>query len=406
MTTAQKTDELYKLQKTITRLEKLLTISRALNSDLNLDSLLFSIVHAATQLTETEASSILLLDKRTDALYFEATTSQKKDVLAHVWVPIDQSVAGWIVTHGEPVVLNDATQDPRHYRQPDKKTDFVTKALLGVPLKVKEETIGALEVLNPKEGILFTEEDVHTLTVLAAQAAVAIQNARLFKQSDQIADIIHELRTPMTAIIGFSKLLLERKDLTPEMQRSFLETINQEAEHLAQMVNDFLDLAHLETRRTHLEMASTDLNKVVLDAISLLEQQAQANNLTLNYHLPATPLPAVLDAAHIKQMLVNLISNAIKYNKPGGGVSIRVQQDDEYVIIIIADTGLGMPAEAVNNIFDKFYRVVEHQTEIRGTGLGLAIVKEIVEAHGGSIKVKSKLNHGSTFTVKLPLKQM
>jgi signal transduction histidine kinase len=405
VTTAQKTNELYRLQKTIVRLEKLLTISRALNSNLNLDSLLFSIVNAATQLTETEASSILLLDKRTDALYFEATTSQKKDVLTHVWVPIDRSVAGWIVTHGEPVVLNDAAQDPRHYRQPDKKTDFVTKALLGVPLKVKEETIGVLEVLNPKDGILFTEEDVHTITVLAAQAAVAIQNARLFKQSDQIADIIHELRTPMTAIIGFSKLLLDRKNLTPEMQRSFLETINQEAEHLAQMVNDFLDLAHLETRRTHLEMASTDLNRIVLDAISLLEQEVQASNLTLNHYLPATPLTMVLDTARIKQMLVNLISNAIKYNKPDGRVSIRVQRDDEYVSIIIADTGLGMPAEAIHNIFDKFYRVVEHQTEIRGTGLGLAIVKEIVEAHGGSIKVKSKLNQGSTFTVKLPLNQ-
>lgn len=401
----EETNELEKLHRAVNRLEKLLEISRTLNANLHLDNLLLSIISAATQLTNTAAASILLLDKRTGLLYFEATTSRQKEVLAHMLVPLEESIAGWIVTHNQPLILNEASQDPRHFTLPDQKTNFETKALLGVPLQVKGKTIGALEVLNPKDNALFTEDDLQTITTLAAQAAVAIENASLFRQSDQIAEIAHELRTPITAIIGFSKLLLVRENLDRETQRSFLETINQEAKRLGDMINDFLDLARLETRRILLEMAPINLSKIVLEAISLLRPQADDNNLKLAYNIPPAALTIVADAAHIKQVMVNLISNAIKYNRPGGNIDICLRQLADCVKIVVADTGLGMPAETTDNIFDKFYRVTEHETKAKGTGLGLSIVKEIVEAHGGSVSVESTLNQGSSFTVKLPLEQ-
>jgi signal transduction histidine kinase len=404
--TQQSTNELDNLKTTIARLEKLLDTSSILNSNLNLDNLLLSIVNAAVQLTHAEAASILLLDKRTGSLYFEATTSQQRDQLSHVLVPLEGSIAGWIVQHGQPLVLNDAAHDPRHFSDPDEKTDFLTKALLGVPLQVKGKTIGALEVLNPLDGRHFNDEDLKVITILATQAAVAIENARLFNQSDQIADIIHELRTPITAIMGYCALLLTRDDLERQAQRNYLETINREAEQLNRMITHFLDLARLETRRLHLEMVPTDLNQVVSEAFSLLEPQAQNQALQIACNLPKKSPIIIADPNHLKQVMINLINNAIKYNRPGGSVEVRVKKKtNRAVAVSVTDTGIGMSEETLENIFDKFYRATGHESKVEGAGLGLSIVKEIIEAHSGDIHVDSKVGHGSTFTITLPLEQ-
>ena len=392
------------LERRVENLERLLEISRALNLNLNLDSLLSSIVAAATDLTQTEAASILLLDAKTGALYFEAASTDETETLARMKVPIENSIAGWIVTHGEPLVINDTSQDARHYNEADKIAHFVTRAILGVPLKVKNRTIGVLEVLNPIHQQPFTEDDTYILTTLAAQAAVAIENARLFEQSDQIADVIHELRTPMTSIIGFSKMLLTADGIAPEAQRTFLETISRESTRLGKMVNDFLDLARLETRRTRLEKLPIDVNEVVAEVVTLLVPQAEEQQLSLTFEAAPDSFTILGDRARLKQVMVNLIGNAVKYNKPNGRVQAILKHNGQSGEVIIADTGLGIPEPALERIFDKFYRVIEHQTEKKGTGLGLSIAKEIIEAHDGSISVTSIANEGSTFTITLPLK--
>ena len=404
ISTQQTTSEFDRLNSTIARLEKLLDISSTLNSNLNLDNLLLSIVNAAAQLTHAEAASILLLDKRTGSLYFEATTSQQKDQLSHVLVPLDGSIAGWIAQHGQSLVLNDAAHDPRHFSGPDEETDFLTKTLLGVPLQVKGKTIGALEVLNPLDGHHFSDEDLKVITILATQAAVAIENARLFNQSDQIADIIHELRTPITAIMGYCTLLLARDDLEQQAQHSYLETISREAEHLNRMITHFLDLARLETRRLHLELVPTDLNQVVSEAFSLLEPQAETQALQIDCNLPKKSPVITADPNHLKQVMINLVNNAIKYNRPGGSVAVNVKKKGKRAVTVsVTDTGIGMSEETLENIFDKFYRATGHESKVEGTGLGLSIVKEIIEAHGGDIHVESEVGRGSTFTITLPL---
>ena len=179
------------------------------------------IIEVATQITETEAASILLLDTKTGDLRFEAATGAKRAEVRSIVVPLEGSIAGWIVSHSQPLVANDVRRDLRYYAQADRVTQFDTRSLLGVPLRTKETTIGALEVLNKRGSSAFGPQDIEMLETLAAQAAVAITNARLFAQNDQLADVVHELRTPMTSIVGYSKMLLTSEGLAPATQKSF-----------------------------------------------------------------------------------------------------------------------------------------------------------------------------------------
>jgi signal transduction histidine kinase len=274
--------------------------------------------------------------------------------------------------------------------------------MLGVPLQVKGKTIGVLEVLNPSDNAVFTEEDIHSITILSAQAAVAIENARLFEQSDHIAEIIHELRTPITAVVGFSKLLIARDDIGRESRISFLETINQEAERLNEMLGKFLNLARLETRRIRFHMVRTNISELVKDASELLLPQAESRNIDLTCTVPSTEVELVVDPDLLKQVIINLLSNAVKYNRENGKIDITLIKQKATVDITVEDTGWGIPNDIIDHIFDRFYRVTEHQDKADGNGLGLSIVKEIVEAHDGTIRVKSELDKGTTFIVSLP----
>lgn len=186
----------------ILQLRTMLEVNRKLNSTLDLDALLNVIIQVATELTATEAASILLLDEKTGELHFEAVTGAKKAEVKPLVVPLEGSIAGWIVTRNQPLVVNDTQDDPRHYTQADRKTQFDTRSILGVPLHVKDRTIGVLEVLNKRDNSPFTGQDQEMLETLAAQAAVAIENARLHAETEQRAQqlaVLHELDRAMTA---------------------------------------------------------------------------------------------------------------------------------------------------------------------------------------------------------------
>jgi len=179
------------------RMTRLMEVSRTLASTLDLSKLLRQIIEAAVELTDTESASIMLFDPHSGELRFEATTDEDSATLEGFIIPVEGSIAGWIVTHTEPLVVPDVSRDPRWSQVVDRKTSFVTRSILGVPLVTRDKTVGALEALNKRSGS-FTNDDAETLKTLAAQAAVAIVNARLFQQSDQIAEMVHELRTPLT----------------------------------------------------------------------------------------------------------------------------------------------------------------------------------------------------------------
>jgi len=388
------------LETRLARFRRVLELSRILNSTLDLVTLLTLIIEAAREITRTEASSILLTDPKTGDLYFEAATGTKSEEVKRVVVP-PNSLAGWVAREGKPQIIDDVSSDPRFSPLSDQQSGFKTRALIALPLQVKGRTIGVLESVNRVDDTPFNDEDVDVLSALAAHAAVAIENARLFQQSDLISEMVHELRTPLTSIVAYGELLM-RDDLKREQQRSFVETILQESTRLTAMINDFLDLARLQSGRTRLAHVSVDIASLLRDCASVMKPQADKKNIQVEVDAPAG-LPAVEgDAGRLKQVLMNLLSNAIKYTAPGGRISARAGQRNDSLQVAIEDTGRGIPEQDLPHIFDKFYRVADSEGWATGTGLGLSIAKEIVEAHGGQIDVVSQVGVGTTVTLVIP----
>jgi len=386
----------------VARLERLIEISRSLNSTLSLRPLLHRIVVTAQQLTQTEAASILLVDRRSGQLHFKTATGARGYRMESIIVPMDRSVAGWVAQHAEPLVISDAQNDPRHYPKADEQSDFDTRSILAVPMNARGTVVGVLEALNKTEGAEFTDEDVELLTVLGDQAAVAVQNAILFQQSDLISEIVHEMRTPLTSIISYADLII-RPSLAADQHRQFAKIIRNEAERLDQLAEHYLDLARLESGRASLAQDPVDMNTVTYMAVSVLKPQAEAKRIGIVVDVPEGLPPVVGDAQRLHQVLINLVGNAVKYCGPGDRVMISAQREDQHLIVRVADTGPGIPEEELQYIFKRFYRVSATEDKASGAGLGLAITQQIIRAHNGEIEVSSTEGEGTTFTFTLPI---
>lgn len=383
---------------------RIIEISQQLNSTYDLASLLKKIVSAAEELIETEAASIMLLDEGTGKLRFAIASNIKPHEMEDIVVPLEGSIAGWIVTHGEPRVIEDVAQETNHWQGVDDAIEFHTRNLLGVPMRTHDKVIGVLQAVNKANEQRFTDDDIIMLRTLASQAGVAIENARLFQQSDFIAEMVHELRTPLAALKA-STTLLERPDLPDDKRTSIVTTMRNETQRLIELTNDFLDVAQLESGRTQLNVSTFDLNTLIIESIDIVAPQA--NDKGVEVHFNQTDMLVEGDGGKIKQVVLNLLTNAIKYNRPDGTIDVYVLEDTEqetpFVQISVQDTGYGIPKEHQKNMFQKFFRVPTTQDVARGTGLGLTICKAIVESHGGRIWLVSEENVGSTFSFTVPL---
>lgn len=388
------------LKARILRFTRVIELSQVLNSTLDLPSLLEQVVTAAREVTETEGSSILLTDLKTGDLFFEAATGSKSEELKRVIVP-PESLAGWVAREGKMEVINDVSADARFSSLADESSGFITRSLIAVPLQLKGRTLGVLEVVNRIDNTPFNHEDVDVLMALASQAAVAIENARLFQQSDLIAEMVHELRTPLTSIVAYSELLLGK--IKPEKSEMFAGIILQEATRLTSMINDFLDLARLQSGRARLKHERVDMPALVQECFMVVAAQADKNNIRVESQIPDNLPPVSGDRLLLKRVMINLLGNAIKYNSANGFVRASATVEDGSLSIAVQDGGRGIPPKDLEHIFEKFYRVADSEGFTTGTGLGLAIAQEIAEVHNGHIDVKSEVGVGSTFTLTLPV---
>jgi signal transduction histidine kinase len=384
-------------------MERLMDISRTLVVTLDLPKLLYKIVLAAAELTDTEVASIMLFDPQSGELRFEAATNLSDSGLQGLVVPVEGSIAGWIVTHSEPLVVPDTTKDPRWSHKVDRQTAFITRSILGVPLLTRDKTLGALEAINRRTGT-FTEEDVTVLQTLAAQASVAIVNARLFQQSDLISEMVHELRAPLTSLTAASQLLL-RPDLPADKHDQIIRTIQSETGRLAQMTTEFLDMARLESGRMRFTIEAFDLPGLLRECVAVIQPQAAARGLRLDFQIPLNLPNLESDRGKIKQVILNLLTNAVKYNRDNGAITVAVHlaPDGARCSVSVADTGKGIPPEAMSRMFEKFYRVPDTERTVVGTGLGLPIAKKMVEVLGGEMGVRSSYGSGSLFYFSLPI---
>jgi len=379
---------------------RLIEIARDLASTLDLDVLLQRIIQAAADITDAEAASILLYDNTARQLHFQVATNMDQPTLRGLTVPLEGSIAGWIVIHKKPIRISDVHSDPRHFGNVEKSTKFVTRSLMGVPLIAKDKVTGVLEVINKREGE-FSANDEDLLSVLGAQAAVAIENTRLFQQSDLIADFVHELRTPLASLSTATYLLL-RPEISREQHDQIVRNIHAETLRLNTLASSFLDLARLESGRVQFQLADFDLADLLSECCEVVQSRADEDHIKIVLETsPTLPLLRA-DRDKIKQVVLNLLSNAVKYNRPNGSVILSAQAVDGYIVLSVQDTGLGIPEDALPHLFEKFYRVRETEGKASGTGLGLSICKKIVQGHGGEIEVRSKVGVGTTFIVKLP----
>ncbi len=398
------------------RLERLLEIGRTLTATLDLQPLLQNIVDVARELTSSEAASILLYDAASGELRFAAGPGAQRDDLRQLSVPLDSSVAGWVFKNARPMVVQDASREPRVFRQVDRALKFQTRSVLGVPLLIRKEPIGVIEAVNKLGGGYYTEDDQWVLETLAPQAAIAIENARLLKRlqeanaelmrldrmkSDFIAIASHELRTPLGLILGHATFL---KDQLKAEHAEEMDVIMKAALRLKAIIEDMSAIAHKEEGQSRVRRRPFSMSRLVVEMTNRFQTMAAEKHIELGYDVPPDDeLIVEADRDKIDIVLAHLIRNAISFTDPGGQVGVKAEAYEGYVKVFVVDTGIGIPADQVDRVFDRFYQVESHLTRRHGgMGLGLSIAKAMVEMHNGQIWCESKEGTGSLFCFMIP----
>jgi two-component system sensor histidine kinase KdpD len=323
---------------------------------------------------------------------------------------LGEGFVGWVARSGESLIIPDARADERYYGDVDEKTELDLRSILSVPLRLKQDVIGVLQVVD-KDVNRFTVTDLTLLESLTAAVATAVENARLAEEaaeieilhelnrlrSELIANVSHELRTPLGLIKVFcTTLLREDVDFDRETVREFLHDINDETDKLENIVDNLLDLSRLESDRLRLDLQPTDICQLATEIARALETQLERHVLVLDFS--TEPLMVTADSKRIEQVLRNLLSNAVKYSPEGGTITIGGRGGENQLLVWVRDSGIGIPSGDLERVFERFYRVQNEVTQnVRGAGLGLAVCRGIVESHGGRIWAESRLGVGSTF---------
>jgi signal transduction histidine kinase len=315
-----------------------------------------------------------------------------------------------------PDVVNDEGV-PEVSRRANKAVGF--KGVVYAPMVWEGKAIGVIFVGRDYAGP-FSDKDIALLKTFADQAVIAIQNARLFREiedksrqlevankhkSEFLANMSHELRTPLNAIIGFSEVLQEKLfgDVN-DKQEDYLNDIHSSGKHLLGLINDILDLSKVEAGRMELDLATFDVASALSNAMTLVRERAQRHNVALRMDVGQGLGEVTADERKLKQILVNLLTNAVKFTPDGGSIDVTARRDTGGLVIAVRDTGIGIAPEDHEAVFEEFRQVGRDYTKKQeGTGLGLTLTKKFVELHGGRIWVESEPGKGSTFTFTIPV---
>ncbi len=418
-----------RIQERTAELATINDITQAVTATLDLQEVLGLVTKQISSLFAVERGSLLLLDEKTNQLYFAMALGTDLKKLKDYRVPIGKGIVGWVVQEGKPALVSDVLRDTRFFSKVSDDLKIDVRSILCVPLRVRGRIIGALELMDGRPDV-FKEEDLQRLKPMTSSIAIAIDNARLYEHLQQanehlvelnqarlefVSSVSHELRAPMTSIRGFTDILLQGAggELN-EDQRKYLKIVRSNAERLTVMVNDLLEISRLEARRTRLNMRELAFEDVIREVEMSLDGHRVTKNIDLTVDIPPD-LPRVRgDRERLLQVMTNLLNNAYKYTPEGGSVKVsvdtqRIRDEDEvrsYLLVKVADTGIGISKADQHNLFQRFFRSDNPEVrKVTGTGLGLYIVKSLVELHEGRIWAKSQLGEGTTFNFLLPTTQ-
>jgi len=409
------------LDKRAAELETVAQVSTAAATILDPDSLLQSVVDLTRYSFGLYHSSVYLLNETGDLLKLTAASGKIGNAMLEeghgVRLYQDQSIIAKAARTREIAIVIDTAADPEylhHHMLPDSKSE------MAIPLIVGEQLIGVFNVEAETMG-RFTREDTATFTTLASQTAVALRNAQLYAEqmetverlreldhlkSSFLANMSHELRTPLNSILGFTQVILEGLDgpLTEDMNMD-LELIEKNGQHLLNLINEVLDMAKIESGRVSLSLEPVNISEMINDVLRTSAPLANEGVALVNLNQLPDPSYISADTIRIRQMLLNIVGNALKFTLEGN-VSIEAEQIDDKVQIRVRDTGIGIPPNKLESIFEAFSQVDTSTTrKVGGTGLGLPISRRLAEMHGGWLWAESDgiEGKGSVFCLDLPI---
>jgi signal transduction histidine kinase len=421
----------------VDQLASLSNVGKTISLRFTIDELLTAIYNACRGAVDTTFFTIALYDESTNELACELDIREEQ-ILPKFRVQLGDGLNSWVVRNGRLLNLGGSEEEAAFgiVAYDDGKP---TESWLGVPMIARDRVIGSISVQSYRRNAFSTDDEI-LLTTIANQAAVALDNAQLFRdleglttqlehrvlerttelndtnirllaadrtKNQFLANMSHELRTPLNSIIGFSAVLLNAaKAMLPARLYKFVENIHIAGNHLLDLINDILDLSKIEAGRLELQPQAFDLRATIASIERVAKGICSSADVTLLTSVDESLPTVVLDEGRTKQMLLNLISNAVKFSHPHSFVRLDVRHLPELhaVQLVVKDAGIGMPPDELPRIFDQFYQIERHGTSARqGTGLGLSLTKGFVELHGGTIVVESQPGAGSTFMITLPV---
>jgi signal transduction histidine kinase/ActR/RegA family two-component response regulator len=407
------------LARKVEELEALREVGEAVSSSLDVDNVLATIAKHAVELSGTDGGSIMEYAEQDRSFTVRSvyrTESSVVEKLHTIRIDLDETLVGLAARQRRPLAVTDldATDLDPHL---SVLHEAGWRSVVAVPMLRDDRIVGALVVRRKRTGD-FSEETLDLLETFASQSAIALLNAQLYRElkeqsfelelasrhkSEFLASMSHELRTPLNAVLGFSEVLLERMfgDIN-ERQEEYLRDIHGSGKHLLELLNEILDLSKVEAGRMELEYSSFDLRPVLEETVSMLRERAGAHGIDLRVEIADDVASIYSDELRLKQVLLNLVTNAVKFTGDGGSVVVRAARRATSIDITVTDTGIGVPDGDRERIFESFQQGGRGSSREEGTGLGLTLSRRIVELLGGRMWLESRVGVGSTFGFSIP----
>jgi signal transduction histidine kinase/ActR/RegA family two-component response regulator len=407
------------LAKNVERLEALREVGEAVSSSLDVDHVLSTIAMHAVALSGTDGGSIMEYSDHDRCFMVRSvhrTDPAVVERLRSIRIDLDETLVGRAAKQRHPIAVPDLDKvrlDPHT----QILYDDGWRSLVAVPMLREDQIVGSLIVRRKRTGH-FSEETLDLLETFASQSALALLNARLFREleeqsvelelasthkSEFLASMSHELRTPLNAVLGFSEVLLEQMfGEINERQEEYLRDIHGSGQHLLELLNEILDLSKVEAGRMELEYGSFDLRTLLELATSMLRERATLHGIDLRVDTEDDLGAVYSDELRLKQVVLNLVTNAVKFTGDGGSVVVRAERHGPEIVITVTDTGVGVPEADRERIFESFQQGGRGSSREEGTGLGLTLSRRLVELLGGRMWLDSEVGRGSTFGFSLP----